>query len=218
MPFKVLKNIPINNNSAPQPRRWHYTTGDCLQQILESECIRPATACVPDGERPAVWTTTSPRWDETANKSYIDDRGVRRSGDRTTTERLGYGLARIEVRPEAAPIDWTTFKATSGIDPRIASGLARTGKRLGSRPTDWFVSYEPIALEDWLSIEVWRSGKWVPFEFGIDKDAAPKALARLTFENGRLRARFEGCAQDVEEGMAAFRRDTADASGTPDSA
>jgi hypothetical protein len=168
------------------PRRWHYTTEAHLPKILRSGVLLPATCGVDNGERPAVWTSANPVWEETANKGYVDEAtGMTRTGTKATTAARG-GLARIEVRPEAAPYDWVAFRAESGIHPRIARGLAEAAVAAGANPYEWFVSFEPIEMDDWLDIEVWRDGRWVTFarrtadtDHPQQAEVAPKSTTML---------------------------------------
>ncbi len=146
----------------PAPRRWHYTVQVRLPDIINSGVILPATAGVEHRERRAVWTSTNPVWEETANKPHVDECGLVQMGAKQSTATR-FGLARIEVRPEAAPYDWIAFRAMSGIRPEVAAGLARAGVASGSNPYTWFVSFEPIEDDDWLDIEVWRDERWVTF-------------------------------------------------------
>ncbi len=39
-----------------------------FNDILRDGFIKPATAGLPPGERPAVWFSSNPVWEETANK------------------------------------------------------------------------------------------------------------------------------------------------------
>jgi hypothetical protein len=143
-------------------RRWHYTTEVSLSQIVESGAIRLATTGIADGERPAAWTSINAVWEQTANKAYWDEvAGLARWGSKASTASH-YGLARIEVRPTAAPHDWVAFRALSGLRPDLAASLARTGRLVGSAPYDWFVAFDPIEATDWIAVEVWRDGRWVP--------------------------------------------------------
>jgi hypothetical protein len=49
--------------------RWHYTVRDRLRRIFGDGLIRPSTALVPAGEKPAVWFSANPDWEPSANKA-----------------------------------------------------------------------------------------------------------------------------------------------------
>lgn len=56
---------------------WHYTTFSRLTRILLTGEIRPASAGVPEGERPIVWFSRNPVWEETATPEILDRRSGR---------------------------------------------------------------------------------------------------------------------------------------------
>src|SRR5437763_556017 len=113
--------------------RWHYTTGDYLTQILESQVIHPATIGVPEGEKPCVWFSTHPEWEQTANKAvYID--GVRVPCTKDQTHMFGGGLKRIGVAEHTAPHAWRVFKRLSGASSKVATALYSQAIVLGAKP------------------------------------------------------------------------------------
>src|SRR5262249_47542259 len=130
--------------------RWHYTVGHRLDSILRDGVIRPATAYVDPGEKAAVWFSVNPVWEETANKLVETSFGLV-PGTKETTHEMGGGLARIGVRPEVAPYDWDAFKALSGVTKKVARALYRAALAAGSRPGEWYVSFEPVLRERWLA-------------------------------------------------------------------
>lgn len=145
---------------------WHYTVGVRFREIMAEGLIRPATAMVPAGERPAVWFSTEPEWEVTANKSIMTLDGRRRSGSRADTERVGGGLVRIGVALATAPHTWSGFRRHSGIDKRRAKGLEQAGIEAGADPRHWRVSFAAVPRAKWLTVDVWDSGQWVPIPFG----------------------------------------------------
>jgi hypothetical protein len=149
--------------------RWHYTTGQRFQRIVEDAVILPATANVPAGERLAVWFSVVEPWEPTANKGIIDANGVSRTLSMEETAELGGGLVRIGVSPSAAPVSWREYVRTSGIHRAHAAALAAVGRSRGSDPTLWFVSYRPVPRALWRAVDVWSDGAWVRVPFS-EKD------------------------------------------------
>lgn len=143
---------------------WHYTIGQCLDKIIADGFVRPATAGVPKGERPAVWFSAGADWDETANKMYAGADGAIVKGTRKTTHDMGGGLARIGVAPETAPLDWMAFKLESGIDLRHAKALYQVAIKGHSRPGQWRMTFDPVPRSAWLRVELydWDAGEWRP--------------------------------------------------------
>ena len=82
---------------------WHYTVGQRLRSILDTQEILLATKGIPQGEKPVVWLTTSPHWESTANKARQGPNGQPIIMSKGESAAYGEGLYRIEVLPEAAP-------------------------------------------------------------------------------------------------------------------
>src|ERR1041384_3525889 len=94
---------------------WHYTVGAKMKAILCDQVLKPATAGVPEGERTAVWFSTNPIWESTANKLWQHDNGTIVRLTKDETDSLCKGLFRIEVAQEAAPLTAFQFRKQSGI-------------------------------------------------------------------------------------------------------
>lgn len=148
---------------------WHYTVVSYLPAITASGEIHPATALVSTGVKTAVWCSTNPAWEETANKMVGSASGVR------CLDRLGtheyFGLARISVRSEAAPHSWADYQRLSGEDRAGCRRLERAARKMGGWPAQWRCSFEPIVAKDWLGIEVWDGEKWESAERAFRKVA-----------------------------------------------
>lgn len=153
----------------PGRLRWHYTVGVRFKSIVEDGVILPATAGVPDGERPAVWFSVREPWEPTANKLMRRPNGDLVVLDREETAEAGGGLVRIGVARSAAPVSWREYLRTSGITKKMAEGLAASARRQGSNPALWFVSYHAVPRDLWRAVQVWHEGEWVEVLNGGDK-------------------------------------------------
>jgi hypothetical protein len=85
------------------------------------------------------------------------------SGTRETTDRF-FGLGRVAIALATAPIDWVEFRRVSGVDPKMAKGMAVAAWDAQSDPELWRVSFEPVEREAWLSVERWDGARWVAIE------------------------------------------------------
>jgi hypothetical protein len=141
-------------------RIFHYTVGIRLLKILEDQKIKCATAFIGKKEKPVVWFSTNQEWEKTANKMWNDKKGRLISLSKEETEELGNGLVRIEVTPETAPYTWEDYKQKARVDRRILSGLYKVAKDQGADPREWRVSFVPVKMENWLSVELWDGEKW----------------------------------------------------------
>lgn len=140
---------------------WHYTIGHWLRLIVADGIIKTATAGVPEGERPIVWFSKNPHWEQTANKALprVDGHIVCPNMEQTAAHS---GLGRIAVCPETAPYDWNALKELSGMTSKWAAALYKTAIAEGSRPSEWRGAFEPVPRSKWIGVESMQDGKWVP--------------------------------------------------------
>jgi len=141
-----------------QKRWFHYTTMFHLPRIIGDGLIKPATGKVPHHERPAVWFSFHPVWEQTCNKMVANGE----FGDQDSTDRY-YGLARIEVPETVASVSWMMFRKTSGATNAELDALEVAALRSGSSPDYWRVSYEPVTSDKWIGIELYASARWSVF-------------------------------------------------------
>jgi hypothetical protein len=156
----------MDQKEAFMMRIWHYTVGVHLPGIMRSGEIRCATAFVPESEKPLVWFSTNPLWEETANKMYKDILGTLHEGNKETTAKIGEGLIRIEVSPDAAPYSWKDFKKKKMWTKKIIKGLEKAALKVGANPSQWRMSYYPVPKEKWIAVERWNPEKqtWEDFK------------------------------------------------------
>jgi hypothetical protein len=117
-----------------------------------------------------VWFSTAPDWEPTANKSWRNADGQIILGTRETTAELGGGLVRIGVAPETAPYNWHALKELSGMSSQLAQGLYQAAIGSGSRPGQWWGTFEPVRRSKWIAVQIYQDGAWVdaPFEWGAE--------------------------------------------------
>ena len=80
------------------------------------------------------------------------------------TRELGGGLVRIGVAPETAPHDCGALKQLSGMSSKMAQGLYRAAINKGSRPGNWWGTFERVPREKWPAVETWQHGVWLEFK------------------------------------------------------
>jgi hypothetical protein len=140
---------------------YHYTSALHLNEISKTGIINVATALVPKNERPVVWLSSSPEFEPSALKT-LHLKGGLESKKIKMLESCGMARIRVKITPNIKTL--YEFRHTSGIDRNIYRSLVRTAKEWGANPErDWYVSYEPIELYDWISVEGFdpESNKWV---------------------------------------------------------
>lgn len=141
---------------------WHYTVGIRYQLIERDGVIKPATAFVPQGEKPIVWFSLNQQWEKTADKSVKDEDGTLRHLNTAETAEVGGGLVRIGVAPETAPHDWKTLRELSGMTSAMAQGMYHAAIDKGARPGEWRGTFQAVPRSKWTAIEIFENGEWVP--------------------------------------------------------
>jgi hypothetical protein len=142
--------------------RWHYTWGLYMELIIRDGFIKPADAYVAPPERPIAWFTTSPNWEETANKG-IRDRltGKERTLTREETEKFGRGLYRIGVSDDYPLKRFLRISRESKQDRKLTRALLETAQEQGSNPyADWWGTLNKVPSAHWKVIEIFTPEGW----------------------------------------------------------
>lgn len=144
---------------------WHYTPRFNVQKIIESGEIRPTDVGIDKGERPVVWFSSNPHWEETVNVAMGMADGSRVL---LTREQMHFrcGLARFAVLPDVAPYRWGDFIRLSGVSEQTANGMKRSGERRGSSHYQWFLSFDSVPTSVCQAIEQWDGRRWAPYVAG----------------------------------------------------
>jgi hypothetical protein len=127
---------------------YHYTTVENLEKILQCGEIKVSNKL--HGKRlesPGVWLSTNHDWD------FIYANGAVKNG-----------RARIEIDRKILGdrvVTWERFKLAYGLSIEESENIERLAFYASANPRDWFIRYSPIYSKLWLSIEIYRSGKWV---------------------------------------------------------
>ena len=110
---------------------WHYTTGECFENIVDDGCIRPATVGVAEEEWPIVWFSSNQVWEPTSTKIYVPHYGEAWRLSKEELRVRGNGLVRFGVTRRTARLDWTAMKRLSGMSRDTARDLKVIGRRMG---------------------------------------------------------------------------------------
>jgi len=106
--------------------------------------IKPATAHVPDGERPIVWFSARQHWEPTASKGKIIN-GVRSTMTLREMISKGDGLWRFGVLV-AELQSYHQLKKSAAIAPAMARALERSARECGADPAFWYGSLEAVKV------------------------------------------------------------------------
>ncbi len=143
-------------------RVWHYTTSASLEGILKDGEIRCDKIYL-KGEIPVVWLSTNPNWEETVRKAFQDrETGIMsKAFSREGILEHGFSPIRIEIDSHATKIThWKDHRKK--IPSKFAHGLEVAAKKWGANPAEWWVSYKPIPIINFISpIECWDGKQWI---------------------------------------------------------
>jgi len=132
---------------------WHYTTGECFENIFDDGFIRPSTAWVAEDERPIVWFSSNQEWEPTSTKTFVPHYGQAWRLSKEELRVRDSGLVRFGVTRRTAELDWTAMKRLSGMSRDTARDLKVIGRRLGSKPEWWYGTFNPVQRFEWVAID-----------------------------------------------------------------
>ena len=148
---------------------YHYTTFGYLEEILNSRFLKVSPWEKKNKiKRPALWLTKNPNWDNTATKGYYDrETGERRS---LTFEEQStiFGCIRITIPFKNTFCNWRKFKHVSKEPIELCNQLEIIGRKQGSNPDDWYVSFDDVAATEIIAVDYWDGKEWV--DISIDED------------------------------------------------
>ena len=160
MQIHVLIPIPAPPHTGPDPAGniYHYTTGQKLRSIINSECIKPTTAKIEPHEKPVAWFSTSPQLEPTATKVAIPGKQ-----GQLLTAKAQSGLVRITVPGTCAPYLFPQLPLIAGTSPQACIGLLLAGLELGSEPNTWRFTLTPVPTALFREIEFYdfTSNAWL---------------------------------------------------------
>jgi hypothetical protein len=143
-------------------RYFHYTVETRLEDIINSEKIKLATASVyAKKEKAVAWVSSNENWEPTATKMVADNFGNPKK--LTFEEQVEhFGCARIEVEAKGLA-KWSKLRHAAKMDSKMANTMENTGIKQGGRPSEWFGSLYPITINRWIRAEVYKDGEWVEY-------------------------------------------------------
>jgi len=158
--------------------------------------IRPATARVEPPERPIVWFSKNQFWERTVTKGmkFRDGRLIELDFNAMIKRRLF--PVRIGVLPETAPYDWLRLRRLSRMEPEMAHGLVRAAQQVGADPRDWRGTFTPVAVKEWVDLQVFKSDVWVTppcfvGAFGVPTEPSPQQTSQTQTASVPVSSRFE---------------------------
>lgn len=129
---------------------FHYTSGARVNDIIKSGELKVSKAYLQQGERPTLWLSSEPIWDNSALK-FINFKNKEE-------QHKDIGLGRVVVPFINHFVTYGKWKHVSGVNPFFESMevLAFPDYDRGK----WWASFKNIPIKDFLSIEIWDGDKW----------------------------------------------------------
>jgi hypothetical protein len=179
---------------------YHYTTASRLEAILKTGMIKPATAGVPKSETPAVWLSSTPGWERTANKGIVKNGISRTATVAEMIEAEGY-LARIQIDPSREiVIAKKDLKSNLNISTNMYNMLIKTGRKMGSKPEDWAAVAGKIPTTSFLRIELAYSSGPISW---VDSGWSGGRLPQINLAN--TQPKLERAPTEEEKVLARYR-------------
>ena len=135
---------------------WHYTQGEKLFPIGDSQLLKADMGYVPRGDQPVVWFTRSEIFDPCAYPEYVSPNGIR--GMLTSLKEVaekGKGLLRIGIAADNSCLKSFTHWSNSRQFQEYTESVIKLAYEKGSKPeSDWFVSYKPVTKKRWKYVQL----------------------------------------------------------------
>jgi hypothetical protein len=157
--------------------RWHYLPGVSFRPVFAAGVIRRS----PDLEqvrrsgrsdlpesyldcRPVVWFSAAEPWEpSTAMSLRRPDGTTEPLRDMEENARRGGGLFRIGVAAATAPFSWTDYRKGGFDRPEVCNRMAKAAKECRADTRAWWASDRDVPREEWVCVETWSGGRWVPW-------------------------------------------------------
>ncbi|MBW0161805.1 MAG: hypothetical protein HYI21_00390 [Sediminibacterium sp. Gen4] len=138
---------------------WHYTTKVHYPNIVNDGFLRPSKGDKIMGAKPALWFSKNPIWEPTATKLAGDSLGnIYKLTPQQQFE--SFGMIRFGIEFDDSLISWSRYKHKSNIKTEWYCHLEQSGIEQGANPKDWFVSFQRVTSDKWLTVQEFDGEKW----------------------------------------------------------
>jgi len=152
---------------------YHYTTGELFVEICETNILDPFKTVTFSGEKPILWFSLHPHFEQTATKcTFSDETQTIRRLSMDETKLFGDGLVRFAY-PAKNLIRWPEIGKQAGMTKKTIKQLENIGIMQQANPLNWMGSFEPIHLSQMMDLQIMRvdSNEWISIN-DMEEDAA----------------------------------------------
>src|SRR5690606_20744010 len=132
---------------------FHYTSEARLKGIVERGELKVSKAGLSKGEKPALWLSAEPVWDDSALK-------FRNFKDKEE-QFHSIGLGRVVVPFSDHFVTYKKWTHVSGVDKLLAAIESQYFNQYDR--SKWWASFKNISEADFLSVERWDGNRWEPY-------------------------------------------------------
>lgn len=132
---------------------FHYTSEARVKDIIESGELKVSKAALHRNEKPALWLSSEPIWDESATKFL--------NFSSKENQFRHIGLGRIVVPFEHHFVTYAKWRHVSGVAPLLASKESLLFNSYDR--SKWWASFQSIPESDFLSVEYWDGETWCDY-------------------------------------------------------
>ncbi len=155
---------------------YHYTKGCHLAKIVNEGIIRTSKTLIEKKEKPAVWLTTSAKWEPACNVGHVVNADNLVSGQTYSSDEVDIvpcnnnymkkeiGMCRIVVSENVSTVTWAKFKHVSGISEPMFYALDKHSRSIGSPVNQWYCKFAGIPSRYWEGIEMFVDDQWVRWD------------------------------------------------------
>lgn len=137
---------------------WHYTTGEELLNIWDTEVLAPPSADFAGEVAPALWFSSDQDWQPITDMFRLGSKGAALSFSKAEAARVSCGLVRLGL-PEAALHTWEKVARKAGFDDSQIQAVKTRAWAEGTSPDGWMGCLQAVSIWD-LMIEVWDGQSW----------------------------------------------------------
>ncbi len=140
---------------------YHYTTFGYLEEIIESKYLKVSPWEKKNNiERPALWLTKNPNWENSATKGYFDKTTGESRYLTFEEQSYSFGCVRITIPHNVSFCNWDEYKLCSKEPINLTRELEKIGLQQGSNPEDWYVSFEDVPITEIIAVDFWNGVEW----------------------------------------------------------
>ena len=159
---------------------FHYTFGTKLPAIVASRALLPLAIDLEPGERPVIWFSANPNWEQTATKLIFSPQTgrVQRPTRFELHQMIGVYRFRVDSQ-DGRLVPWPKIRRAAGISDDMTRTLVRNGRAVGADPKEWSGTLEPVPLEA-VTFQAWNPVRgWVPASLSTEAEAWAVRAARI---------------------------------------